>query len=521
MKGVNKIGSWVFLCRKSKFNTASFSIWTACISLLSIFVSRHALKSINNLDLSTIEIDESKSKSSDHTLDQIVMLQRERRFENDVPTFRVELSRSKTSSFYVCRFHNACITLNGTLLLHPNLQTFLINMSHCTNDIEFMKSPNEFISSSISSNFDLLGNKFPHYHIPHFVFDFLPSLIAYDVFTDKPDERVERNCIAPTSSDVCHGNLDLLPASILRLAHFVNEKDMKKKISSWVPQFLTMFSDDWYFYSRHDWFFKENITTRCFKSIIRFKHDNVDLHSLNWYRKTKIRHYIKERQAQTEYKRKTMTIFSKKICSFKILIIDRKSCSGRNIGNVEKLSDLISKTIYNKSRNIVPIISQVNMEDLNFHNQVQEVQSADFIIGSHGAGLSNLIFARPRTPVLEIYPFLYYPRYFRHLSNMFNLTYKGIIAKPDTQAFMTCTHKVSLQLGSPNMKKVVHWWNKSLHLWESFPQGFKDNWNDIEPTSLMTFQRRICLRAQTLHAPMDIFQKLLSEMLSFKDNCQS
>lgn len=519
MKGFNSFISFLLVFIKSKSNFTCIFITTVFVSCLPFFVSINKLSWLNDLT-STHELEKNEARLADKTIEEIVKIQNKKKFHSGLPTFKVEIWMSKTSSFYVCRFYNACTTLNGILLLHPSLQEFIKTMSHCTRDIRFMNSTKEFTTNSISAKFDLIGYKFPHYHIPHFVFDFLPSAIAHDVITDSSNERVDRICLDPRTSGACIRSKGSASDSTLRLAHFINERDMKKKISSWVPHFLTMFSEEWYFYGKQDWFSKENVTSRCFKSIIRFNHDSVSLHSQDWYRETKIRHYIPEMKPTNVFKTKIKSLLLKKKCYFKILIIDRKPWDGRNFDNVDEIAEITKRTIFNTAWNAVPTISHVFMEDLQFGKQVQEVQSADFIIGSHGAGLSNLIFAKAGTPVLEVYPFLYYPRYFRHLSSIFELKYSGVIAQPDTQTFTACAHNVSLQFGSPNMTKVMEWWNNSLDIWETTPQVFNDNSNDLEPTSLMAVKRRICLRAQKLYTPMDVFGRMLMNMLNQTAKCR-
>lgn len=48
-------------------------------------------------------------------------------------------------------------------------------------------------------------------------------------------------------------------------------------------------------------------------------------------------------------------------------------------------------------------LKKVILEDLSFADQVQIFASADVIVSPHGAGLSNLVFCRPDTKVLEFF----------------------------------------------------------------------------------------------------------------------
>ena len=51
----------------------------------------------------------------------------------------------------------------------------------------------------------------------------------------------------------------------------------------------------------------------------------------------------------------------------------------------------------------------------SFVDQAREMHSADIIIASHGAALTNLAFIRPCTAVLELFPFGYYIGFFQPL----------------------------------------------------------------------------------------------------------
>lgn len=92
---------------------------------------------------------------------------------------------------------------------------------------------------------------------------------------------------------------------------------------------------------------------------------------------------------------------------------------------------------------------------MRFSNQVQSMQEADIIIGAHGAGLSNIIFARMQTPLIEIFPQFYYMSTFDKLAEVFDITYSSLVAEPDTASFLQCLNHF-LKLGRVNNSFIIN-----------------------------------------------------------------
>ena len=62
--------------------------------------------------------------------------------------------------------------------------------------------------------------------------------------------------------------------------------------------------------------------------------------------------------------------------------------------------------------------------------QVRLYQSAEFIVGPHGASFANLLWCRPGTQLLELFAPTYRPEYFRYLSHVLNLRYAAYSPGP-------------------------------------------------------------------------------------------
>ena len=89
------------------------------------------------------------------------------------------------------------------------------------------------------------------------------------------------------------------------------------------------------------------------------------------------------------------------------------------IVNADKVWEFLKKKGFTK----------VKLTEINFRNQIGLFNSANIIIGAHGAGLSNMIFSNPNTNVIEFQPKNYPNKFFSRVSEINNLNYNRIISK--------------------------------------------------------------------------------------------
>ncbi len=71
----------------------------------------------------------------------------------------------------------------------------------------------------------------------------------------------------------------------------------------------------------------------------------------------------------------------------------------------------------------------VNLETLDVETQIHIVRAADVIVAPHGAGLANIVFARPHAVVVELLMDSYVNWCFRHLAAMLNLKYDCVVGR--------------------------------------------------------------------------------------------
>jgi hypothetical protein len=96
----------------------------------------------------------------------------------------------------------------------------------------------------------------------------------------------------------------------------------------------------------------------------------------------------------------------------KRLLVARRGLT-RKFHNLEQVEASLSiygfKTVY--------------LEGMSSVDQILLFQSAEFIIGAHGAGLSNLLFCEPGTKVIELMPCVEFRSYFWFISQKLDLVY--------------------------------------------------------------------------------------------------
>ena len=102
--------------------------------------------------------------------------------------------------------------------------------------------------------------------------------------------------------------------------------------------------------------------------------------------------------------------------SKKGIFVSRKDTSVRTLLNEEAISKILSSEGFEV---IVPGRMSVN-------DQISAFQSADCVIGTHGAALANLMFCRPETQVIELFPEYTVSPHFWMLASYFGLKYGAI-----------------------------------------------------------------------------------------------
>jgi capsular polysaccharide biosynthesis protein len=131
----------------------------------------------------------------------------------------------------------------------------------------------------------------------------------------------------------------------------------------------------------------------------------------------------------------------------KKIYISRKSASRRKVINEAEVLELISKNNF----------EEVILEELNFSEQVKLFASSQTVLSIHGAGLSNIIFMKEGTNVIEILKKPYnnqsYELDYHILSSEFELNYYALIGVPEN--INDSFDNADLFVNIPELKKML------------------------------------------------------------------
>lgn len=359
----------------------------------------------------------------------------------------VEVLWTKNDSIArVCMFHNACIGRDGFIYLPKSFEKDVNLFRRCAGDrVKF------FSNSSFSftlANAQLNGIIEARKHIPLFLTDIMPLLYAKNLLRLKAQnyskDQLFYRCL--------HGSQDscLLvrptPRTELDVLH-VQDDVLNPDKNDWVHKLSEMLLPRRILMSTRSMFNPFRTEKICYISILSYSPFNLGIvpNNTNIWRNSQERFFMNNglesapRILKSELKRER----HQKPCNVRVTIINRLPGNiseplmpGRDIVEI----DLIEKKIiaYSQRARINVTVSTMYFEGKSFEEQVHIMQKADVLVGVHGAGLSNLIFARKQTPVLEIFPFFYHPIRFEMISRAFNLRYNSISADPDPATYFRC-----------------------------------------------------------------------------------
>ena len=74
------------------------------------------------------------------------------------------------------------------------------------------------------------------------------------------------------------------------------------------------------------------------------------------------------------------------------IYVTRKKAKYRKVANEDEVIQLVSKYGF----------TVIDFDDMSFWEQVAQMQAAKYIVAIHGAGMANVVFANPKTKILEL-----------------------------------------------------------------------------------------------------------------------
>ncbi len=404
----------------------------------------------------------------------------------------------------VCRIQRGCIARDGAVIVPKWMKAHQDRLESCGLVQIRYESDVGWNATGVYGEFDLFGFVPIRYHIPHFVTDLLPELYAEEVMRPAFSRRntKHRLCFRENGAPCREGQ------DRLKIAMYTDDKVVKMKGEDWVPMLVAMLP------KRPSLAFPKTIfdggDTACFRSVVAYSPHSYVRPWRGWYGPKHplfVRNHISRNSV-------LKPLDSGGACQVQLTILNRFGwirrggyLVGRDITNVDEILGAL-ETVQQKRVKIE--VGVEYFENTDFNEQVSIMQKADIILGVHGAGLGNLLFARLDVPFVEVFPFGYYAGPFERLAEALHLKYRFVVSDPDTTNFMECVKKRAEQLERPEVA------SKGKELWEDAVREWKRGHSRVLhaqefKTELLT-PIKLCARSQRMMLNANETAKLLFEL---------
>lgn len=375
----------------------------------------------------------------------------------------------------ICRVMNACLRIDGTLVLpewmrrHDNTLNF-----HCGHSkLEF--SLQDTAVPAALKNTDLIGLKSSRASMPHFLEDFIPNAVIFDLVYG--DHQVSKTCHSRIGE-----NCEVFPglSQDFRPAILLHRRLQKLSNNSWVPQFIKLMKPR--DIGRQATVLYNGVsvdTMTCFKSafftrgpynkntIMADHLRNIHFFDLNGIGK-KSRNVLK---ASTHEGSEQQT------CSLNVTLSNRKLVDGarnrligRYIMNLPELRDAIIK----QAKRIPGLslrVETMTLEGRSIRWQINGMQKTDIWVAGHSPLLTNMLFLRENSTVMEIQPFSYYPQTYEKMArHLAHVKYDRYIAHPDLEGFEKCIRSMYPRK-HPSFQKSINFLEKFSKAAQKYEQS--------------------------------------------------
>lgn len=346
----------------------------------------------------------------------------------------------------ICRVMNACLRQDDTLVLpewmerHDNILRF--QCGH--NKLEF--SLPDTSPPPVLDQFDLIGLKVPRPSMPDFLQDFIPNAVVFDLVYG--DHEVLKSCHSRKGAEC-----EIFPelSQGFRPAVFLHSRlrGIPEK-RSWARQFVRLMKPPdvgkqaKILYERvHD----SEPNLRCYKSAFFTRgpyNKNVimsdHLRRMHFLELNGINR--RRRRAPGAY---AGGIQEQKGCRVNITISNRKVVEGahnRLIGRFVKNLPELREAIIRQAKRVPGLnvtVESMTLEGRSLWWHINGMQKTDVWVAGHGPLLSNMLFLREGSTIVELQPFTYYPRTYENMARyLAHVNYDRYIAHPDVEAFKRC-----------------------------------------------------------------------------------
>ena len=397
------------------------------------------------------------------------------------------------SNARICILPSACVAKHGTLILPRWMHSYA---QFCGVDKLEVFDPNRHVwqyAERHHEDIDLVSHLPMRWHMPHFVTDLLAALYSIEVVNPKYTSKKSKHRIC--YDDI--GRVKCGNEKVLNVALYGEDRIARLKRTDWVPRLSALIPGRPAILNPRNLFVNHSMA--CFRSTITYNPHSYIRSSHDWYGPRfplfAQNHIVRESVIRPPNENGK--------CVFKVVIVNREGLKqlknyrvGRDIINIEQLVDALNNPELVSSTIVKLNTTVAYFEKLSFLEQLNVMQNVDILVATHGAALANLLFARLDTPVIEVFPFGYFPSTFERLAQAMHLRYAYVIGAPESKHFLECVEKRGVALKNSWLtSQGITKWNEAIGLWRTGKKRvlFADTWHK---ESLIPAKR--CVRTQRI-----------------------
>lgn len=428
----------------------------------------------------TLEIDEAALAPASPTPAPATQWDLELAFDMGAPNDRI------------CRIRSACLASDGTIVMKQVMRKHQTLLRSCgVNKFKYVEALPRL------TRHDLIGHVPMRWHMPHFATDLLPTLYAREVlrptFTKlKTLKTTSRSCFIRNRK--ARGNECGFEPFMIAL--YADKRVETLSPSAWVHELLRLYP--WYPHISYE---PKRGKLACYKSIVAYPRLSVGRNWRGWYGS---RNPLYEKH---NIRRDSVIVKPEGddpgTCTINIKVINRNGWAmkgdyqvGRDIINIPEVRREIEKAAERRKLDIN--FDVVQFETRDFKQQIEAVQDAHVILGAHGAGLANLIFARMDASLIEVFPFGYKPIAYRRLALAMHMKYNQIMAKPDEKYVPQCVTQAAKSNNLDIVKTSgIKTWRVAVDSWKAARKLIlkAEDFKGDKPTFLI----KNCIRSQRMY----------------------
>lgn len=348
---------------------------------------------------------------------------------------------------------------------------------------------------------DLFNQMPPRSHMPHFVSDILKPLIAAEVLMGTSSVLVKSHTLFKTKTGFM---LDITPKRkwLLRPALLVtyppNNPSEVSKTTEWVRQFIAFFEHSLLGFElvskatvEVNEMARPTREVRILQSVMStdtMPHEPFGLYGP--YRRNVV--FAANRiMRDPPWDLKSHHEIP---CRVSVTALTRNG--SRALLNLDVLQQFIATEA--KKLNIVTDFRVMDFSEMSFVEQVRAMQSTDVLVATHGAGNANIVFMRPSSTFIEIFPFSYKAGPFDEFARIFGLRYFQAMSAPQTDVFKGCMLRNEKNIEIRDM--VFRKWDQAVEKDRKSPWIHRLELEKEfgEPGKSQGMTTRSCVRLQTL-----------------------